>query len=317
MTPEDIDCELPDDGLDAIPEKGYSIRVASRMTGLSVDTLRMWERRYAFPSPLRNGAGNRLYGEADVERLILIARAMKVGYRAGEAIRMREQELTQVLASQPPARTRAGDDRSTDVARLLDLVRSDDAERLRHELRRITGVIGAKRFVADVAGPFTEAIGEAWAVGALRVHQEHLATAVLAAHLRLMSEHHACATGPRIMLATLPREQHSLGLEMAALMASLAGATVETLGPDCPTNEIVQAASALRVQAVALSISLATAPAAVLAHVEWMAEHLPTPLGFWLGGKGAGLVDALPNRVRLLHDWKALDDAVAGLARGL
>jgi MerR family transcriptional regulator, light-induced transcriptional regulator len=305
------------DILAPIGPKGYSIRVASRMTGLSVDTLRMWERRYDFPSPIRNGAGNRLYGEADVERLILVARAMKIGYRAGEAIRLTNKDLAQLLASHPTAPSNASDANSAEVERLLNLVRSDEIDLLRTELRRMTGVIGAKRFVVEVAGPMLDAIGYAWASGALRVHQEHLASAALATHLRLLSLLHAGANGPRLILATLPREQHSLGLEMAALMAALGGATVETLGPDAPTSEIAQAASALRVQAVGLSVSLATAPPAVSAHVAWLAEHLPTPIGLWLGGKGATLLEELPSRVKVLRDWTDLDDAIVGLARGL
>src|SRR6187200_3341730 len=77
---------------------GYSIRVASRLTGLSADTLRMWERRYGFPKPERNDSQIRVYSEADIERLILVGRALKAGYRAGEVIRRPIDELKQLLA---------------------------------------------------------------------------------------------------------------------------------------------------------------------------------------------------------------------------
>ncbi|MET1081887.1 MAG: MerR family transcriptional regulator, partial [Burkholderiales bacterium] len=35
------------------PDKGYEVSIATveRDTGLSKDTLRMWERRYQFPRP--------------------------------------------------------------------------------------------------------------------------------------------------------------------------------------------------------------------------------------------------------------------------
>lgn len=317
MQPQYIDEPPASDALAAAPMTGYAIRVVSRMTGLSVDTLRMWERRYDFPTPIRNGAGNRLYSEADVERLALIAKAMKVGYRAGEAIRFTREELTQTLASQPATQSTAGAGNPTNLERLLELIRSDELGRLRAELQRTVGVIGAKRFVIEVAGPLLHAIGQAWAAGTLRIHQEHLASAALSTQLRVLSHLHCCATGPRVMLATLPREQHSLGLELATLMASLAGATVETLGPDVPTAELVQAATSLRAQAVAISVSLATAPTAVMAHVAWLAEHLPKPIGLWLGGMGATLLEELPTRVKILDDWNAFDDAIEGLTRGL
>ena len=35
----------------------YSIAAVERDTGLSKDTLRVWERRYGFPRPARDAAG--------------------------------------------------------------------------------------------------------------------------------------------------------------------------------------------------------------------------------------------------------------------
>src|SRR5450432_23803 len=89
----------------AAPEapQGYSIRVASRLTGVSSDTLRMWERRYGFPKPVRNGAQVRVYTDADIERLVLIARALKAGFRSGEVIHRGTQELRGLLESSAPA----------------------------------------------------------------------------------------------------------------------------------------------------------------------------------------------------------------------
>jgi MerR family transcriptional regulator, light-induced transcriptional regulator len=300
-----------------LSNRGYSIRVAARMAGLTVDTLRMWERRYDFPSPTRNVAGNRIYVAADVDRLIMISRAIKLGYRAGEAIRLSGHELAQLLAAQPTVLGQDGRLTTSDVERLLSLIRSCEVDPFRSELRRTTGLVGTKRFVVELAAPLVEAVGEAWSMGKLRVLHEHLMTDVLSAHLRMLLHFQQSSRGPRLLLATLPREQHLLGVEMAALMACLAGASVESLGPNTPTGEVAEAATALRVQAVGLSISLAAARAAATTHVEWLAEQLPSTVGFWLGGKGAMLLDDLPSRVRVLRSWQDFDDAIEGLSRGL
>ena len=47
----------------------FNIAAVERETGLSKDVLRMWERRYGFPIPERDANGERLYPEAQVERL--------------------------------------------------------------------------------------------------------------------------------------------------------------------------------------------------------------------------------------------------------
>jgi DNA-binding transcriptional MerR regulator len=60
----------------------YRIGAVSRLTGISPDALRIWERRYAAVSPLRSPGGGRLYSSADVARL----RLMKQLVDAGDAI---------------------------------------------------------------------------------------------------------------------------------------------------------------------------------------------------------------------------------------
>jgi MerR family transcriptional regulator, light-induced transcriptional regulator len=297
--------------------KGYSIRVASRMVGLPIDTLRMWERRYDFPAPTRDSSGNRVYSEADVARLLMISRAVKLGYRAGEAIRLSDHDLGQLSAASSAWDSVAGESLDSVASALLSLFRSRGMGIFRRELRRIAGTIGARRFVTEVAGSLLDAVGQAWSSGELRIFEEHLISSAISSELRLMSHLQENSTGPRILLGTLPREQHALGLEMAALMVSLAGGQVEALGPDAPPSEICQAAESLGVQAIGLSVSQASAQTAVLGHVEWLADRLPPTLGLWLGGRGAGVLDELPRRVRVIRDWRDLEDAVRGLARGL
>ena len=46
-----------------------SIAAVERDTGLSKDTLRVWERRYGFPMPERDTLGERSYPFGQVERL--------------------------------------------------------------------------------------------------------------------------------------------------------------------------------------------------------------------------------------------------------
>jgi len=60
----------------------YRIGAVSRLTGISPDALRIWERRYAAVTPQRSSGGGRLYSSEDVARL----RLMKQLVDAGDAI---------------------------------------------------------------------------------------------------------------------------------------------------------------------------------------------------------------------------------------
>ena len=62
------------------------IAAVERDTGLSKDTLRVWERRYGFPCPERDGAGDRLYPPEQVARLHTIRRLMDAGHRPGRIV---------------------------------------------------------------------------------------------------------------------------------------------------------------------------------------------------------------------------------------
>jgi DNA-binding transcriptional MerR regulator len=52
----------------------YPIRAAARLTQLSIETLRAWEKRYKAVEPVRR-KGIRLYSDSDIERLSLLRRA--------------------------------------------------------------------------------------------------------------------------------------------------------------------------------------------------------------------------------------------------
>lgn len=58
------------DGADALaPNDGIGIAAVERELSINKETLRVWERRYGFPSPQRDAAGERLYPPDQVQRL--------------------------------------------------------------------------------------------------------------------------------------------------------------------------------------------------------------------------------------------------------
>lgn len=70
MTAKEINSDQP----------GYSIGVASRLTGIRPATLRIWERRYQMVKPDRSEGKTRVYSEDDVRRLSLIKTLVDAGH---------------------------------------------------------------------------------------------------------------------------------------------------------------------------------------------------------------------------------------------
>ena len=67
-------------------EADLSIGTMSRRSGVSEGTLRMWEARYAFPTPARLASGHRRYSERDLQRVRAVARARDEGLPLSMAI---------------------------------------------------------------------------------------------------------------------------------------------------------------------------------------------------------------------------------------
>lgn len=298
--------------LTSTPGAGYSIRVVSRLTGISADTLRMWERRYGFPKPERNATGVRVYTPEHVERLLLVARSLKAGYRAGEVIHQSREELGEMLAGAaavPTPMPEAGP-----IQPILDALLSDDIDTLRSELRRSIATQGPKGFITEIAGPLLDRVGEEWSTRRLEIRHEHLLTQVLSSQLRnLLSAYEGSTREPVILFATLTGEQHALGMEMAALYVAIAGATPRILGPDTPTDQIVHAAQCLNARAVAISISAAFDTDAATSQLEWMLDKLPDETEAWIGGKRARGVTTKHPRLKKIVTWDELDEALAAM----
>ena len=69
-----------------LPVPTLLIAAVERDTGLSKDTVRAWERRYAFPLPSRDGTGERAYALEQVEKLRSVKRLLDAGHCPGRIL---------------------------------------------------------------------------------------------------------------------------------------------------------------------------------------------------------------------------------------
>lgn len=154
---------------------------------MSADVIRVWERRYAVVDPARDDVGRRLYSDADVERLRLLAQATTAGRGIGHVAQLAVEELRELVRADEAARWSAGravspsggaGEAGEAVERALDRALALDGPGLDMELRRAATLLGLSRFLEDVVAPLFRRIGDDWHAGRLSVAHEHLATAV-------------------------------------------------------------------------------------------------------------------------------------------
>jgi DNA-binding transcriptional MerR regulator/methylmalonyl-CoA mutase cobalamin-binding subunit len=286
------------------------IGAVERDTGLSKDTLRVWERRYAFPKPSRDAFGERLYSREQVEKLRAIKRLMDCGFRPGKIMHHGVAELNAL-----GQRSESGASKACALPELdnfLTLVRTHQVEELRRALGQEVARGGLGHFVTSLVRPLNVAIGELWMQGSLEIFEEHLYTESLQVVLRnAIANVPRTPVAPRVMLTTLPNEQHGLGLLMAEAMLVLEGVHCVSLGVETPVWDIVRAAVSQKVDIVALSFSQAYPPAQAVDGVTELRRHLADGVELWIGGASEALVRRLTGGMLAINDLRGIAPAVA------
>ena len=271
-----------------------SIAAVERDTRLSKDTLRVWERRYGFPSPQRDGLGERAYTLEQVEKLRVVKRLLDAGHRPGRIVPLPTAQLQLLLdqtVDQPLRGVEIGLG-TADLRQQLELIRAHDLPALRSELMRLLARHGVFRFITDVLGPLNVAVGDAWLRGQIEIFEEHAYTETVQTVLRqalAQIPRSESAGAPRVLLSTLPGEQHGLGLLMVEAVLALDGCRCVSLGVQTPVWDITLAARAYRSDIVALSFTACMSPNQIIDSLTELRHKLPPAVGLWAGGSAPAL----------------------------
>lgn len=296
---------------------GFTIAVVERDTGLSTDTLRVWERRYLFPVPGRDVHGERLYSREQLEQLRLIKRLLDTGHRPEQVVGLPHAAL-QALGRQAGGKkqrpqgqrgktavTAAGDPPAGGAAppqiqACFELVKRHDALGLRRTLAAAVQELDLASFVSTLVAPLNTLIGDAWMDGRLEIFEEHFYTESVTAVLRhgISSLGVGRAASPRVLLTTFPQESHGLGLLMAEAFLALQGCNCLSLGVQTPVPDIARAVLAHGARIVVLSFSASLNPKDVTQGLGDLRGLLSPTVEIWTGAGPAPSCSAEARRAR-------------------
>ena len=215
----------------------------ARRTGVTVSTLRAWERRYELLDPHRTDGGHRLYAEQDVRRVRAMQQLLDQGWSASAAAR----EVRSSGATITPLRAVAGNAAGVPGTPADELV-----ERLKGSLDEFDS-LASNRVLDDtlarldvaaaleqVVFPVLRWIGDGWEDDPRAIAREHFASNALRPRLLRMIQ--SGGVGQRIAVAAAPPdEEHDLGLLGASAVLGQAGWSVRYLGAKTPRVVLEQA----------------------------------------------------------------------------
>ena len=286
----------------------YTIKQAAARSGVPVQLLRAWERRYGVVEPLRASSGYRLYDEPAIARLRAMRHLISDGWSASTAAarvsQLDDAEVAALLQATPPrgpvdaaggspASPQSRDENADLTAELLDAAAALDEAALEHVLDEMFARGSFEHVATQLVMPALVAIGDGWESGRLDVAAEHAAAGAIQ---RRLGGSFLAAGAPRdrgapILVGLPPGSRHDLGALAFATAARRAGLSVRYLGADLPVGDWLDAAARTAARAAVIGVVTSADVRSARGVAEALRGALPA-LPIYLGGGHAASVDA-------------------------
>ena len=266
----------------------YRIQRVAKLTGLSRDVIRVWERRYGLIKPLRGANRYRIYTDEDVALLRYLRIETEKGQTIGDLAAIGRDMLLARMRESSVLHWAEG----AGYGRILEeLVAALDP--LNRELfeRRLNGAVAVIPFEEALSGillPLQERVGQLWHDGKLDVAVEHYVTKQVQQKLFFAMNHlPVVEEGPKVIVGCVRGELHEIGAQTVAYRCRIQGCRVYYLGADVPVPDL--AALVHRVEPAFVLLSCVTIPDAeqTRALARELREAVTGLCPVVLGGAGA------------------------------
>ena len=294
----------------------HRIHRVAKLTGLSKDVVRVWERRYGLVKPLRSANRYREYTDEDVALLRFLKAELEHGQTIGAlAIEGRESLLRRmrVNSSSSPQELKPHDNLIDELVSHLDPL---ERGRFEMKLNGAIAVIPFEEAVQRILLPLQRRVGDLWHEGRINVAVEHYVTKVIQQKLfSVMNQLPVNEFGPRVLIACPEGESHEIGAQAAAYIAATRGCHVYYLGPNLPISDLQAFCGRVKPDLVLLSLTEVQSDATarlLLQELEALSAQWPIAVG----GQGARMIKHLlqGGHIEFIDNLTALHSRLMRLA---
>ncbi len=288
----------------------HRIQRVAKLTGLSRDVIRVWERRYGLVKPLRGSNRYRIYTDEDVALLRYLRIETEKGQTIGDLAALGRDTLLERMRESASLQL-AEESRYERV--LGDLIGALDP--LDRELfeRRLIGAVAVIPFEEALMGillPLQEQVGQLWHDGKLSVAVEHYVTKQVQQKLfAVMNQLPVRDEGLKVVVACPPDQWHEIAAQAVAYRCWARGCRVYYLGPNVPIHSLVHLCEQVKSDLLVLSFtsSLPSQEAGALART--LAERIGVICPVVAGGKGALAMREIleAEHIHVIDDYAELE----------
>ncbi|MDP3092697.1 MAG: MerR family transcriptional regulator [Nitrospira sp.] len=286
----------------------HRIHRVAKLTGLSKDVIRVWERRYGLVKPSRSSNRYREYSDEEVALLRFVKAQMEQGATIGGlATEGHDALVARMRLAKPisPEEQKPHDRLLDDLIGSLDPL---DKAAFERKLNGAVAVIPFEEALQRILLPLQQRIGELWHAGHVNIAVEHYVTKLVQQKLfSVMNQLPVNEFGPRILIACPEGETHEIGAQAVAYIAATRGCHVYYLGPNLPTSELIDFCERITPDLVLLSLTEARSNGAAMQQLKDL-ERLASRWPVAVGGQGARAIEHLLRKteIELLDDLTAL-----------
>lgn len=282
----------------------FPIGTVSNLTGVNSVTLRAWERRYGLIKPTRTDSGHRMYSDEDVERIKLILELLDEGIAIS---RVKEALSIASIESQPNADGLIHWSKYQDE--MLRGVNNFDEGILDGIYNEAMSLYPVDVVTKQLLLPLLDKLGQRWMNVSTGIAEEHFFSSFMRNKLGARFHHrNKRNTGPQLVAACVPGEQHEFGLLLFSLSAHARGYRIILLGADMPLPQLAEVLHRSNSDGIVLSGSIQTEHPGFLKELEQLVQDTHTPV--WVGGKTS---EKLRNEIRATGAIPVGHDLIVGL----
>lgn len=294
----------------------FRIHRVSKLTGLSRDVIRVWERRYGLLRPMRGPNRYRLYTDEDVALLRYLRRELEKGESIGALAVLGRDELLARMHASPPALPVQGEPYERVIGELVHAL--DPFDRVGFE-RRLNGAVAVIPFEEALHGillPLQKKVGELWHDGRVGVAIEHYVTKQVQQKIfSVMNQLPVADHGPKIVVACPPGETHEVGAQAVAYRCRLRGCRVYYLGANVPFEALTRFCAQVQPALTLISFPVILTEQDASDHAQVIAKHVKTQCDVAVGGDGATAAKDLFEResIKVIETFVEFDDILREL----
>ena len=296
----------------------HRIHRVAKLTGLSKDVIRVWERRFEILKPTRGANRYRNYSDEDVALLRFLKEQLDAGGSIGELAKLGREELLGRARASAPRASFVDNTFSRLLRELLSTLNPFDRVIFEKRLNGAVAVVPFEEALHGILLPLQEQVGQLWHENHIDVAIEHYVTKHIQQKIfSAMNQLPVAEFGAKVVVACPPGEEHDIAAMTVAYRCRVRGCRVYYLGANVPVVSLANLCGKVEPDLTIMSFPLALSDDKATELVQALADEVSPVSNLAVGGHGALAMRDLfvKYNITVLEDFAELDHRLDRLMR--